>query len=52
MLQQLGYAVAYSPDEIIFDLLRRGFTERCYDGRPLFAADHPVGRRTFSSVSR
>lgn len=51
MFQQLGYAVAYSPDEIIFDLLRRAFTERCYDGRPFFAANHPVGRRSVSNVS-
>lgn len=51
MFQQLGYAVAYSPDEIIFDLLRRGFEERCYDGRTFFAANHPVGKKTFSNVS-
>ena len=51
MFQQLGYAVAYSPDEIIFDLLRRGFEERCYDGKTFFAANHQVGGKNFSNVS-
>lgn len=51
MFQQLGYSVAYSPDEIIFDLLRRAFEEKCYDGKAFFASNHPVGRKTFSNVS-
>ena len=51
MFQQLGFGVAYSPDEIIFDLLVRGFEERCYDGKTFFSATHQVGGKAYSNVS-
>lgn len=49
--KQLGFSVAYSPDDIVFDLLKRGFTEACYDGKPFFSATHPVGKKSFSNTS-
>lgn len=42
MFQEMGYAAATHPDEIVFGLLRDGHTNQCYDGKPFFAADHPV----------
>jgi phage major head subunit gpT-like protein len=45
----LGEAVAYSPDEIVFALLPRGFTEKAYDGKTFFATDHKVGKATVSN---
>lgn len=51
MFEQLGVAVADSPDELVFDLLTRAFEERCYDGRPFFADNHPVGRKRVSNFS-
>lgn len=50
MLQMMGESVARAPDELIFDLLVRGFEEKCYDGKAFFAANHPVGRKAFSNM--
>lgn len=49
MMQALGAAVAYSPDEIVFDLLPGGFTNKCWDGKPFFATDHPIAKGTNGS---
>lgn len=42
LFQEMGYAAATHPDEIIFGLLKNGNTELCYDGKPFFTNDHPV----------
>jgi len=41
--QDMGYAAATHPDELVFQLLAAGFTTPCYDGQSFFDADHPVG---------
>lgn len=49
LFQEMGYAAATHPDEIVFGLLREGHTGLCYDGKPFFAADHPVYAKTDGS---
>jgi phage major head subunit gpT-like protein len=51
MFQSLGESFAYSPDELVFDLLKRGFTENAYDGKPFFDATHKIGKTTYSNLS-
>ncbi|HCM0807701.1 hypothetical protein HJ153_01975 [Vibrio parahaemolyticus] len=41
--QDMGYAAATHPDEMLFALLLAGFTNPCYDGQNFFDTDHPVG---------
>jgi phage major head subunit gpT-like protein len=41
--QDMGYAAATHPDEMIFALMAGGFANPCYDGQNFFDADHPVG---------
>ena len=41
--EDMGYAAASHPDELIFDLLLKGFQTACYDGQNFFDTDHPVG---------
>ena len=41
--EDMGYAAASHPDELIFDLLLKGFETLCYDGQNFFDTDHPVG---------
>lgn len=41
--QDMGYAVATHPDEMIYALLAQGFNTPCYDGQNFFDTDHPVG---------
>lgn len=39
----MGFAAAQHPDLLCFEALKNGFAEKCYDGKPFFAADHPSG---------
>lgn len=40
--KMLGQEVALHPDELVFDLVRKGTTQPCYDGQNFFDTDHPV----------
>ncbi|GHT93940.1 head protein [Betaproteobacteria bacterium] len=40
--QMMGQDAALHPDSLLFDLIRRGGTEKCYDGRPFFSDSHPA----------
>lgn len=42
MMEELGQAAKEHPDELVFGLLRDGFTKTCYDGQYYFDTDHPV----------
>ncbi len=50
MIQMLGNNVANSRDEIVFDLLKSGFVEKCYDGKPFFSANHKIGKTIVSNA--
>ncbi len=42
LFQEFGSSVAAFPDEMIFGLLKTGFSTPCYDGQNFFDTDHPV----------
>jgi len=42
LMTELGRSIAVFPDELVFGILSRGFTETCYDKQPMFSANHPV----------
>lgn len=42
MMGEMGRASAAHPDELVFDLLGKGFSTECYDGQNFFDADHPI----------
>ncbi|SDH91852.1 Mu-like prophage major head subunit gpT family protein [Roseospirillum parvum] len=42
MFTEMGRSVGAYPDEQVWGLLANGFSTPCYDGQPLFDADHPV----------
>ncbi|MEG1971315.1 MAG: Mu-like prophage major head subunit gpT family protein [Burkholderiaceae bacterium] len=46
MFTEMGRAVEAHPDQLIFDLLKDGDAELCYDGTPFFSAAHPVLNRS------
>ncbi|WP_140918661.1 Mu-like prophage major head subunit gpT family protein [Limnobaculum xujianqingii] len=48
--EDMGYAAATHPDELIFKLLSDGFTQLCYDKQNFFDTDHPVGEATVSNM--
>ncbi len=42
VVAQLGQDAKTHPDELVFSLIKNGFTGKCYDGQYFFDADHPV----------
>jgi phage major head subunit gpT-like protein len=42
MFRDLGMASATFPDDLIWPLLKNGFSQTCYDGQYFFDTDHPV----------
>lgn len=49
IMAELGRAAAAHPDELVFGLLKNGFTTACFDGQYFFDTDHPVGSGTVSN---
>ena len=43
LFQEMGKIASEYPDELVYSLLKRGFTETCFDGQFFFDTDHPVG---------
>ncbi len=48
-IQMLGQSAAAHPDELVFALLKDGFTVKCYDGQPFFSENHKIGEKTISN---
>lgn len=56
LVQEMARESGEYPDELVFDLLKNGFTSQCFDGQFFFDTDHPVntkhdGTGTDESVS-
>ncbi|MEA4892641.1 MAG: Mu-like prophage major head subunit gpT family protein [Peptococcaceae bacterium] len=45
LVQSMADEAATYPDAYVFDLLAKGFENKCYDGKPFFDTTHPEGRR-------
>lgn len=39
------------PDKLVFQILKDGFTNLCYDGEPFFSENHKVGKKKISNKS-
>lgn len=42
LFEAIGEATVMDPEQLIWDLLKNGFTTNCYDGQFFFDTDHPV----------
>ncbi|MDE4175796.1 Mu-like prophage major head subunit gpT family protein [Phaeobacter sp. PT47_59] len=42
MFEEMGRSTKAHPDQLVFGLLKNGFTSPCYDGQNFFDTDHPV----------
>lgn len=51
IVAELGRAARQHPDFLVAKLLGEGFTNLCYDGKPFFAANHPVGAGEQSNLA-
>lgn len=42
LVSNMGEEARLHPDTLVFSLLEKGFTEKCYDGKPFFSEVHPL----------
>lgn len=42
LMTRLGEAAAALPEQLVWDLLKNGFTTNCFDGQNFFDTDHPI----------
>lgn len=48
-VEMLGHSAAMHPDKLVFELLKKGFTERCFDGMAFFSDEHMIGKTKVSN---
>jgi len=51
LFAEMGQSITAHPDQLVWDLLKGGFTTACYDGQYFFDIDHPVLDETGATVS-
>lgn len=51
-IQMLGQSAALHPDELTFELLAKGFENKCYDGEAFFSNKHKIGKKTVSNTGK
>lgn len=50
IFMDLGQCARQHPNKLVFDALKGGFENRCFDGKTFFATDHPNGEgKTYSN---
>lgn len=50
LVKNLGALSKTHPDELLFSLLKEGFSGKCYDGQYFFDTDHPVNGASVSNM--
>ncbi|RLV58607.1 head protein [Parashewanella curva] len=50
LFEEMGRNGAEYPDEYIYDLLKKGTTQLCYDGQNFFDTDHQANGETISNL--
>lgn len=51
MFSMMGQEAGEHYNDLVFEMLTKGFTEKCYDEKTFFATDHVSGEKTFSNAS-
>lgn len=49
--ESMGNEVGLHKTELVIDALEQGHVNLCFDGKPFFAPDHPVGEGTKSNIT-
>lgn len=49
VIQDIAQSTATFPDDLVFELLKGGFENKCYDAQPFFSTTHKVGKKTVSN---
>jgi len=48
-IEMLGQSAAMHPDKLVFSLLKKGFNEKCFDGKAFFSSEHMIGKSKVSN---
>ncbi len=51
LFKEMGQSTGAHPNQLVYGLLKDGFTATCYDGQPFFDTDHPVLDENGNEVS-
>ncbi|MES8537220.1 Mu-like prophage major head subunit gpT family protein, partial [Cutibacterium acnes] len=51
LFEEMGRSTAAHPNQLVFELLKDGFSTACYDGQYFFDTDHPVLDEAGKTVS-
>ena len=51
MFTQMGESAALHPQELVYECLKAGFVQKCYDEKPFFSAEHEVNGVKYSNLS-
>lgn len=49
-IEMLSQSAAMHPDKLVFDLLKKGFSTKCYDGENFFSASHKANKESVSNL--
>jgi len=49
-VRQMGFIAKTHPDKLVFEALKNGTVNLCYDDQPFFNANHPVGSGVVSNI--
>lgn len=50
--ESAAWSAKQLPDELIYELVNKSFTEKCYDGKAFIADNHPVGKAAVSNKGK
>lgn len=50
--ESAAWSAKQLPDELIYELVNKSFTEKCYDGKAFIAENHPVGKGVVSNKGK
>ncbi|WP_057462605.1 Mu-like prophage major head subunit gpT family protein [Pseudovibrio sp. POLY-S9] len=51
LFSEMGRTAKVHPDELVFNLLQKGFATKCYDGQNFFDPDHPIYNKRGETVA-
>ncbi len=50
-MEGMGESTALHKEQRVAETVKRGFTDRCYDGQPFYSKTHKVGDTTYSNLT-
>ena len=47
--ESAAWSAKQLPDELVYEVVNKAFTDKCYDGKPFIADNHPFGKTAVSN---